>query len=358
MKKIAIWILSASVIALMIALPHKAIEYAQYSMGICVEMIIPTLFPFFICSGILIYSGFCDTLSKMFRFCMKPQFGVSPAGAAAFVLGIISGYPLGAVTAGQLYESGYLTQTEAERLCAFCNNSGPLFIIGSVGAAVYGNIGFGVMLYIIHILASLTVGVLFRFYKKSSYTAPPTVMTSPMRPTGEVVSIALSNAINTMLTVCGAVVFFGMTGRLLLDLLPLDGILYALSAGLMEFVNGTVAVSQLDIKMSTRLIMTAFIVGFAGLSVHAQVIAVIAKYKFSLLPYFIGKLLHGILAAVYTFIFLKLYPVSEAVFAPSMGRAFCASSLSMIIPAFSIAAASFGAVTLRIRAYFRRGVKE
>lgn len=358
MKKVLIWVLAISVIALMIAFPHNAIEYARYSIEICTQMIVPTLFPFFICSGILIYSGFCETLSKIFRFCMKPLFGVSPAGAAAFVLGIVSGYPLGAVTAGQLYESGYLTKTEAERLCAFCNNSGPLFIIGSVGAAVYGNVGFGVMLYVLHIIASLTVGIIFRFYKKSSYIAPHTVMSTPKRPVGELISIALNNAISTMLTVCGAVIFFGMTGRLLLDLLPLDGVMYALAAGVVEFVNGTVAASELDIAMGTRLVMTAFIVGFAGLSVHAQVVAVIAKYGFSLVPYFVGKLLHGLIAAVYTYIYLKFFPVSEAVFAASMGRAFFASSLCVIIPAMSMLGVSAAVLNLRIRKYIKRGVME
>ncbi len=358
MKRIAIWSLAIAVIVLMIVFPDAAIGYARYSMGICCEMIVPTLFPFFICSGILIYSGFCETLSQMFRFCMKPLFGVSPAGASAFVLGIVSGYPLGAVTAGQLYESGYLTKTEAERLCAFCNNSGPLFIIGSVGAAIYGNVMLGVMIYIVHIIASLTVGVIFRFYKKSSYAAPPTVMTTPARSVGEVISISLNNAVSTMLTVCGAVVFFSIAGRLLLDLMPLEDVMYALAAGFLEFVNGTVAVSQLDIEMSKKLIMTAFIVGFAGMSVHAQVIAVIAKYGFSLLPYFAGKLLHGLLAALYTLIYLHLFPVSEAAFAPSMGRAFFASSLYTLIPIASITAAATGAISVKIRKHINRGVKE
>ena len=131
--------------------PQTAVSYTH---------LIPTLFPFFICSGILLYSGFCEALSVLFRPCMKPLFGVSPAGASAFVLGIISGYPLGAVTAGQLYENGYITKTEAERLTAFCNNSGPLFILGSVGAAVYGNIRLGIMLYVFHILAALTLSLI------------------------------------------------------------------------------------------------------------------------------------------------------------------------------------------------------
>jgi sporulation integral membrane protein YlbJ len=326
MKKIVLSFSAIAVIVLMLIFPDKSIGYVRSSLELCYEMIIPTLFPFFICSGILIYSGFCETLSKCFRFCMKPLFGVSPAGASAFVLGIISGYPLGAVTAGQLYEGGYISKVEAERLCAFCNNSGPLFVIGSVGAAVYGNIRLGIMLYATHILAALTVGIIFRFYKRADYSAPPTVMTTPDRSVGEVISIALNNAVSNMLVVCGAVVFFGMAGRLIIDLLPLDGALYAVASGIIEFVNGTVKTAGLDVDMGIKLVMTAFIVGFAGMSVHAQVIAVIARYGFSLVPYFVGKLLHGILAALYTMICLSLFPVSEAVFAPGMGIAFGASS--------------------------------
>ena len=68
---------------------------------------------------------------------MRPLFNVAPAGATAFVLGIISGFPLGAICAKDLYKAGNLSKPEAERLLTFCNNSGPLFIIGTVGAAIY-----------------------------------------------------------------------------------------------------------------------------------------------------------------------------------------------------------------------------
>lgn len=358
MKRILLPICAISVIVLVLAFPDKAVEYMRSSMQICCEMIVPTLFPFFICSGILIYSGFCEALSRLFRFCMKPLFGISPAGASAFVLGVVSGYPLGAVTAGQLYESGYISKVEAERLCAFCNNSGPLFVIGSVGAAVYGNIRLGVMLYTAHILSALTVGIIFRYYKKSAYTAPPTVMTSPDRSAGETVSIALHNAISNMLTVCGAVVFFGMAGRLLIDLLPIEGAVYSLVSGMVEFVNGTVSTAGLDIDMGHKLVMTAFIVGFGGLSVHAQVVAVIAKYGFSLVPYFTGMLLHGLLAALYTVIYLYFFPVTEAVFAPAMSRAFCASASCLTAVSVAVMAMGGGALVIRLKKLALRGIKE
>lgn len=352
MKRVFVWIFSGTVIALMLIFPHKSMEYVRASARLCFEMIIPTLFPFFVCSGVLVYSGFCEVLAKAFRFCMMPLFKISPAGAAAFALGIISGYPLGAVTAAQLYENGYLSKTEAERLCAFCNNSGPLFIIGSVGAAVYGSVGVGVMLYALHILASVTVGVIFRFYKKNSYIAPSTVMTSPERGVGEIIGIALNNAVNTILTVCGAIMFFGTVGFLVLDLLPLSDIIYAASAGVVEFANGTARISELDIETGTKLILTAFTVGFAGLSVHAQVIAVMAKYNISLLPYFLGKILHGLIAAVYVFVYLSIFPIGETVFAPSMSKAFYASSVYMLLP---LAMCVVGVFVLRIGKGLRKG---
>lgn len=352
MKKVLIWIFSGTVIALMLIFPHKSMEYVRASAQLCFEMIIPTLFPFFVCSGVLVYSGFCEVLARMFRFCMMPLFKISPAGAAAFVLGIISGYPLGAVTAAQLYENGYLSKTEAERLCAFCNNSGPLFIIGSVGAAVYGSVGVGVMLYALHILASVTVGVIFRFYKKNSYTAPPTVMTSPERGVGEIIGIALNNAVNTVLTVCGAIMFFGTAGFLVLDLLPLDDVMYAVTVGIIEFANGTAEISELDIETGTKLILTAFTVGFAGLSVHMQVIAVMAKYNISLLPYFLGKILHGLIAAIYVFAYLSVFPVGQTVFAPSMSKAFYVSSVYMLLP---LTVCAIGAFVLNVSKNLRKG---
>lgn len=357
MKKILL-AAAAAVVTLMLAFPDNAASYIRSSMDICCEMIIPTLFPFFICSGILISSGFCDALARLFSFCMRPLFGVAPAGAAAFVLGIISGYPLGAVTAAQLYEQGHLTKTEAERLCAFCSNSGPLFVIGSVGAAVYGDIRLGVMLYVIHILAAVSVGIIFRFYKHSENGAGIIRQIPDERSAGEIIGASISNAVNTMLTVCGAVVFFGMAGRLILDLLPLDGALYALSAGVIEFVTGTVSTAGLDLDTGAKLVMTAFIVGFAGLSVHAQVTAVIAGHGFSLVPYFAGKLLHGLLAALYTVLYLWMFPLSQAVFAPDMGRAFCASASCMSIASVTLICSGAAALICRIRRIILRGVRE
>ncbi len=345
MKKFLLHMAVICILYLIITNAQKSVIYAVDAMNICFSMIIPTLFPFFICSGLLIYSGFCESLAKVFRFCMMPLFRINPAGSSAFILGIVSGYPLGAVTAGELYSNNYISKTEAERLLAFCNNSGPLFILGSVGLAVYSNIKYGIMLYVFHVLAAITVGIIFSFYKRKSYTAPKSVMTSPERGTGEIFSIALNTAIQNILIVCGAVVFFSIVSRIALDMLPLNDYLMSIAKGLTEFVTGTIAVAGLPVPIAERLIITAFIVGFAGLSVHVQVMASIAKYGLSLAPYLIGKFMHGLIAAFYTFLYLYFNPITEAVFAPSAGRAFAASSVSLGV-VVAIVSAAVGAAGL------------
>lgn len=63
---------------------------------------------------------------------MKPIFNVPGIGAYAFIMGIISGYPVGAKIVTEFRKNGECSKAEAERLLSFTNNSGPLFIIGTV----------------------------------------------------------------------------------------------------------------------------------------------------------------------------------------------------------------------------------
>ncbi len=336
MKKTIFHTVVILIILIILIRSREVILYAREAMNMCYEIIIPSLFPFFVCSGLLIWSGFGSFLAKAAKGIMRPLFNVAPAGAAAFVLGIISGFPLGAVTAAQLYECGSISKSEAERLLAFCNNSGPLFIIGSVGTAIYGRPAYGVALYVIHIIASVAVGIFFRGYNKARHTAPPMRLDTADIPLTEVFRKALSDASKNILTVCFAIIFFSAVSRALLSLTPLPPLFDALASGLFEFSTGTLKTSVLDIDIYRKLILTSFIIGFSGLSVHIQVMAVTARSGLSLKPYILGKLLHGAAAAGLTAAALKLFPVSAAVFSDSAHKM---SSSFSVIPLMLLSAA-------------------
>lgn len=298
MKKNIFYICIISLIVLILCRSEYVIEYVKDSINICYELIIPTLFPFFVCSGLLIYSGFGGILAKFSQKFMRPLFNVSPSGAAAFVLGIISGFPLGAITAVQLYRCGNISKSEAERLLAFCNNSGPLFIIGSIGTAIYGKPVWGALLYAIHIFTSVAVGIIFGFYNKNKHTAPPTRLNTVELTLSEVFSKALSEASKNIITVCFSIIFFSTISRVLLVNTNLPNVLDTLISGIFEFSTGTLKTSMLDRSLYEKLILTSFIVGFSGICVHIQVMAVTAGSGLSLKPYILGKALHGIIAAL------------------------------------------------------------
>ncbi len=328
MKKNVFYIFVLALVALILARADSVIFYTKQTLIMCYEIIIPSLFPFFVCSGMLIYSGFASVTAKYAQSIMRPLFNVAPTGSAAFVLGIISGFPLGAVCTKDLYKCGNLSKSEAERLLAFCNNSGPLFIIGSIGTAIYLKPIYGAMLYVIHIISSIIVGVIFRSYNKNCHISPPTRINTNEISIPQAISKSLDSAAKNIITVCFSVLFFSVLSQTVLELLPLSSIINAIVSGLCEFSTGVLKVSVLDTDIFYKLIMTSFIVGFSGISVHLQVMSVTAEAGLSLKPYILGKALHGIIAAVFTAVVLL---ITEA--RPAFSQASQPMSLSFFVSA-------------------------
>lgn len=139
-------------------------------------------------------------------------------------MGITSGYPVGAKVAKDLYKDKLCTKTEAERLIAFTNSSGPLFIIGAVGTGMFLDPKIGLLLFITHFIASITVGIIFRNYKKSKTTSNiiPQVSiksksyeTLKLQNLGKLMGIAIQNSTTTLLMILGYMVFFAVLSNIL-----------------------------------------------------------------------------------------------------------------------------------------------
>ncbi len=115
----------------LVSAPARCLEGAEGAVMLCIRVIIPSLFPFFVCSALLVETGAAKRLGRWLSFAMRPLFNVPGSAGVAFVLGALSGYPVGAKCGVDLYERNLCTKAEAQRIICFCNNSGPLFIIGS-----------------------------------------------------------------------------------------------------------------------------------------------------------------------------------------------------------------------------------
>ena len=139
---------------------------AKNGLTLWATAVVPSLFPFFVATELLSYTNVVSSLGRIFSKMMRPVFGVPGEAAFAFLMGLISGYPVGAKITTQFIEQGICTKEEGERMLAFTNNSGPLFIIGTVGITLFGNSTIGILLLVTHILAGITVGVVLNLFSK------------------------------------------------------------------------------------------------------------------------------------------------------------------------------------------------
>lgn len=295
--------------------------------------IVPSIFPFFVATELISNTQIPYLLGKLFTPFMKPLFNINGEGSFALIFGIICGYPMGAKITCNLRKQNILKKDECERLLSFTNNSGPMFILGTVGIMMYRNSLIGFLLLISHILSCLTVGLLFRFWKKNKKTADSTNVKQSINYNGiylsnlgEVLSKSISSSISSIMMVGGFVVLFSViisilkTSRLLniltfiispsLRIINIPSSFIApLITGFLEITNGISLISSVPIKaISVNIILTSFLLGIGGLSVFLQVSSIVSKTDISIKPYIYGKLLQGLISALYTFLFMRFFP--------------------------------------------------
>ena len=305
--------------------PEQSMGAMGDGLALCANVILPSLFPFFVLSSLVVELGLTRYLGRLLEPVMAPLFRVNGSCAAALALGAVGGYPVGARTAIQLYQSGQCSHTEAERLLAFCNNSGPAFILGAVGAGVFGSGRAGLALYLCHMAASLMVGLLFRFYRPGEGPSSPRRMGERFQAVSFSAAFprSVTGAMTSSLNICAFILCFSVVVRLL----TLSGLLGAaaqllsslppplalppawsrrLLVGALELSSGVYSLT--DGSLTGRLSMAAFMLGWAGVSVHCQVMAFLGDSGLSLRTYVAGKLLHGALSAALIGGLLRLFP--------------------------------------------------
>lgn len=300
------------------------------SLILFANSVVPSLLPFFIATEMLLSTNIINQIGYILNPIMKLLFNISGQGGFAFIMGIISGCPIGAKISAEFRQNNICSKEECERLLSFTNNSGPLFIIGTVGITMFNNINIGILLFITHILASITVGIIFRFWKynKTSYLTNTNLKSKNLKNVnlnnlGEIISKSITNSISTIFLIGGFIIIFsavvsilnesGITSIIVTTFTPIFKLLNinisfinGLFTGLFEITNGINLIANLHVNAITvKLVFTSFLLGFGGISIMLQVLSIISKIDLSIKPYILGKILQGLIASFYTYIYLN-----------------------------------------------------
>lgn len=286
------------VMALLLVRSAVAGEAVRRGLTLCARSVIPALFPYFVVSGLFTSLGFAEGVGRRLALVTEHLFGVGGAGASALFLGLLGGYPVGGRTAGQLYRAGRLEKDEAQRLLAFCNNAGPSFILGVVGLGCFQSLRAGVLLYVIHALSAVLVGVLQKKKGRPRRSAP-----RPLSPPEKILPAfirSVQDSAGAMVRICGFVVFALVVQALLAEL---TGITHPAALGFIELTGGVVRLGS----SPSDFVWAATLLGWGGLSVHGQTAAVLAGTGLRMDRYFLGKLLQAAVSAVLAYMAVRFF---------------------------------------------------
>ncbi len=333
-------------IILLILYSNTSVKSGLEGLNLWLNIVIPSLFPFMTASYLLVKSGLVKIAGNIMEPLMRPVFNVPGSSSFAFIIGIASGYPLGAKITSRLWKDKLISTSEAERVLAFSNNCGPLFIIGSVAAGMLHNQRAGYILLTSHILAGLSVGILLNLLsrKKRNPHTPDINKNMIIRKTskgesfGTLLKDAVLSSVNTLLLIGGFIILFSVIISILTQTGIISSIAYILSplasflgignellisaiSGFFEITSGTRMISGLTtIPILHKLPALSLIIGWAGLSVHSQVLGILAGTNLKMGIYIIGKFLHGAISAFYTFLILKFTDITYLKPIPASGH--------------------------------------
>ncbi len=313
------------------------------------NIVFPSLLPFFIASEILMKLGLVRFMGVLLEPVMRPLFNVPGTGAFVMVIGFTSGFPIGSMVTAKLRQQKLCTRLEAERLMSFTNNSSPLFMLTAVAVGMFGRPDLGVVIAGSHYLANLLLGLVLRFYgrhdcERTIHNAQvPWSFRQALRillqnakespPLGQLLGEAVASSVSKLLNIGGFIILFAVIIRLLKELgvihlissflsivlLPLGfspDVVTAISSGLFEMTIGTKLASEANAPELQRLMAVGLILGWSGLSIHAQVASMIAQTDIRMRLFMVTRVAHAALAGFFTWLFYK--PLASSLTLPAM----------------------------------------
>lgn len=302
---------------IMLLFPKEIVNGAKAGLLLWFNKVVPSLLPFMILTNILILLNFPMVLGKILKNTAK-IFKLSGVALFPIITGMISGYPVGVKNTVDLYKRNLIDKAEAYRLFTFVNNSGPLFILGTVGVGMLNSEKMGYLLLIVHYLSSFIILLLTGIFTRTKENKKPLLIYTPNISLGKLIGDGVMMSLNTILLIGGYIILFSVINVIILKtgmLIPICKTLVRLGLeerqavgvglGTIEITNGCSILSEKINQLTFPL--CGFLISWGGFSIHAQTISIIGETDISPKPYILGKLCHGVISLIICAVVMKIW---------------------------------------------------
>jgi sporulation integral membrane protein YlbJ len=312
----------------MMVFPSIALSAAQRGIALWASSVLPALLPFFICANFMTALGLPAYIGKIFEKPFQKLFGAPGVSAFVFSVSITSGYPMGAKLIGDFGRSGAITSGEAKRMLTFCSTSGPLFMLGAVGAGMLSSPAAGAVIALSHYLGAILNGLFYRIFSPKKQEIRREFSGGAAIKKGTLLELFTDSMITSFRAlgiICGYIVLF----MLITDFIQFSGVLNALQSewgrgfvkGCLEMTVGCSSISGSgELTLLYQCILCSFLISFGGLSIYAQSMSMLSGLNIGSVYYLMTKLTHGLLAGLVAWFLGPVILSGDAIFTGTFGK--------------------------------------
>lgn len=198
-------------------------------------------------------------------------------------------------------------------------------MLGAVAIGMLNNPTIAPLILYPHYLGTITLGVIFRFYKSKDNPSTISIKNKWNKknfkiPTlknnfsiGSALGNSVKNSLNTIALIGGFIIFysvlvellfisklFNQIAHMIVHIIPLNmDVVKGIIAGLLELTTGCKVISQAPIDLIYKVLIINFLIGWSGLSIHSQALNFINGTDIDSKIYIFAKFLHGIFSSIY-----------------------------------------------------------
>lgn len=250
-----------------------------------INILFPSIFPFYLISNILINYNFCNTLSKYFSKITNFLFHTSNASNFVIIMSIFSGFPSGSKYIAELLQKKLLKIEQANYLIAFTHFSNPLFVI-AVTKSIFNNIKISYIILFSHILANIIIGIIVRPKEKEKKSD---IELKAIDSFSNILSNSITSSLKLLSIILGNTCFFFIVTKLINTYIFLTPISKVLINGFFDITKGIQSLSLINSNLFKAILTLSFI-GFGGINIHMQVLNIIENTNIKYKNFLLGRI--------------------------------------------------------------------
>lgn len=302
-----------AIAVLLIVFSAEMREGAYKGLALAENTIIPSLLPLLIIFLLIMKTGARDVLARAFGFVSHYLFNLPMVTFPAIIMGLVGGYPTGALLTQELFLSQEIDRAQAARMLRFNFCGGCGFIITAVGTATLLSPKAGLILFVSNITVSVLMGFALSFTQPRMKNGFYSYRESP--PLGNAIADSAEGAIKSMLSITAFVIFFGAVNHI--------ASLPKFILPIVEITNGLCGGEKFSLPEISGYL------AFGGLCIHMQLLPSIVKCGMKYIDFLFFRVLSALLSYCVTKLILFVFPMEQQVFSNESGTVAVFSSVNI-----------------------------